>query len=266
MGWIKRYWLTLFGALPFVPALFKAAKGLVGLGGDADFIISRSQDPAWLRDMLTFLTDPPGWAIIPLILTGLGLIYWDTRRSRARPDEAPSSSARASRAAPPGPTPTRQPSRAPTAAAPLLAPAAPPPAEPDWGKLYRLQKWGDGKVSVRLRFLPDTRNQQDDAVLLVVFGYKAMAGRDQVYASTVNQETQRALHDAPNRPLIPLSSLSMTASVFERAKQPIPDYGHGPADSGFLRRVHLIRGGYYELTADGEERARTLALDLIRRA
>lgn len=85
--WFKRHWRALVGALPFVPALFKGAKGLVGLGGDADFIISRSQDPAWLRDVLNWLTDPPGWSILPLIVLGLGLIFWDAKRNRRPADD-----------------------------------------------------------------------------------------------------------------------------------------------------------------------------------
>lgn len=84
MGWIKRHWLALLSALPFAPPLFKGIKGLVGLGGDADFIISRSQEPGWVGMMLAWLTDPPGWSILPMILAGLGLIYWDAQRSVKR--------------------------------------------------------------------------------------------------------------------------------------------------------------------------------------
>lgn len=146
---------------------------------------------------------------------------------------------------------------------PGLPDAARRASEADWGKLYELHKYSDGGTVVRLRFLPDTRDQQDDTILLVVLGYKVMLGHDRVFAPGANYETQRALHDAPNSRI---SSLVKAASLVQRIAQPIPDYGDGHVDAGLLRRVGLAQGGYYELTPDGEERARMLALDLIRRA
>ena len=114
-----------------------------------------------------------------------------------------------------------------------------------------------------MRFLPDTEDQQDDAVLLIVLGYKTMEGRDRASARLVNMETQRALHEAPNSRVSPYSK---TTPLAQRIAQPIPDYGNRHVDSGLLRHVELAQGGYYELTQDGEERARTLALNLIHRA
>jgi hypothetical protein len=87
MRWIRRHWLALFGAIPLLPTLNKWLLWAIGRGGDADFIISRIADPGWVRDMISFLLDPPGWATLPLIVAGLALIYLDLRRRH--PDVAP---------------------------------------------------------------------------------------------------------------------------------------------------------------------------------
>jgi hypothetical protein len=83
MHWLRHHWLALLGAIPLIPPLFKWFGRLVGRGGDADFIISRISDPGWVGTMIGWIINPPGWAIVPLILGGLFLIWLDVRR---RPD------------------------------------------------------------------------------------------------------------------------------------------------------------------------------------
>jgi len=68
-------------ALPFIPPIIKWA---LSIGGEIDFVVSRSQDPGWIMQVIYWVIDPPGWAIFPLIIAGLSLIYWDVRR---RPSE-----------------------------------------------------------------------------------------------------------------------------------------------------------------------------------
>jgi hypothetical protein len=135
-----------------------------------------------------------------------------------------------------------------------------PTAEPDWSKLYELSDEGR---RVRLRFLPDTEEHQGDTVLLVVLGYKVMKGDEQVHVRAVTAEAMRAMHEAPNSRVTPVLK---TASLIRSLSQPLPDLGAAHVAHGLLRRVRLAEGGYYELTPAGEQRARTLALDLIQRA
>lgn len=113
-----------------------------------------------------------------------------------------------------------------------------------------------------MRFLPDTREQQRDAVLLVVLGHKVMAGRDRAFVGAVNHEAQRALHHAPNSRVLPV----LRDAAFMRSLIQRPDLGCELVEAGLLRRVGLAQGGFYELTERGEGDARMLARDLIRRA
>lgn len=91
MGRIRRHWLAVLAALPFAPPVIKWVAWGVSRGGDADFIISRIEDPGWVGDMIEFVTNPPAWSILPLILAGLGLIYPDFRRNRRSPIAATAS-------------------------------------------------------------------------------------------------------------------------------------------------------------------------------
>jgi hypothetical protein len=84
MRWIRRHWLALLGLTPLLPPLIKAVLQLIGLGGSIDFLIARYDDPAWVGRMIGFLIDPPGWSIVPMILIGLLLIWWDFRRRTSK--------------------------------------------------------------------------------------------------------------------------------------------------------------------------------------
>ena len=80
--WVKRHWLAIFGAVPLLVPLIRFAKWLVTLGGDVDFLVSRSEDPGWVGAMVNFIIDPPNWSIAPMIMAGLILIWLDGKRSR----------------------------------------------------------------------------------------------------------------------------------------------------------------------------------------
>jgi hypothetical protein len=58
----------------------RGAKWVVGLGGDIDFILSRSQEPGWVGQMINWIIDPPAGAIAPLIVLGFLLIWLDVKR------------------------------------------------------------------------------------------------------------------------------------------------------------------------------------------
>lgn len=80
--WFRRHWVALLGALTLVPPILKGLNGLLGLGGNADFIISHRQEPGWVGTMLDWLLNPPSWAIIPTIVLGLGFILWDAKKQQ----------------------------------------------------------------------------------------------------------------------------------------------------------------------------------------
>ena len=81
--WLRKHWIALFGLLPLIPASFKGVLALITWGGDIDFVVSQKQDPGWVGQMINWLIDPPGWAILPLLSLGLACIFLDSRRRLA---------------------------------------------------------------------------------------------------------------------------------------------------------------------------------------
>ncbi len=213
----------------------------------------------WLKAVVG-AAEAPQWAQWawsygpPLLLFLLGLYFFNRPEKRLKAGEGPTAA------------PAPQVARTRRAAAPAEASSAtavtsprPAPPEPDWGKLYEL---ADNGERVRLRFLPDTEDQQDDAVLLLVLGHKVTKGEGRAFVGAVHFEAKRAMHHAPNsRVPPPLRDMSFMRSVVRQA-----DLGRKHVDAGLLRRVGLSRGGFYGLTERGEEDARAIAGDLIRRA
>jgi hypothetical protein len=87
-AWLRRHWLVLAGVVPLIPAAIKGALALINIGGNIDFVVSRSQDPGWVGQMIDWIIDPSGWAILPLIALGFACIYWDFRRKLPRASTA----------------------------------------------------------------------------------------------------------------------------------------------------------------------------------
>jgi hypothetical protein len=83
LGWARRHWLALAGFLPLIPPATKGVLSLLSVGGNIDFVISRSQEPGWVGQLMNWLIDPPSWMILPLIALGLTCIYWDAKRQPA---------------------------------------------------------------------------------------------------------------------------------------------------------------------------------------
>lgn len=146
---------------------------------------------------------------------------------------------------------------APARSTPKLT-AAPSP-EPDWRKLYEIAA---DTGAVRLRFLPDTEHQECDALLLAVFGHKALKNEDRVCFGAAYAEVSRAMVEAPNSSIPPALSFMYTLNRLKRRTA----MGQRHVDAGLLRIVGLADGGALQLTAEGEVRAKQMADDLIGRA
>jgi hypothetical protein len=87
MGGILLHWRKILGGAVLI---WTVIREIIKFAGDVDFVITRSQDPGWVAVVINALLDPPGWLTIPLILVGLLLIYWDSRRTGSRPRRAKS--------------------------------------------------------------------------------------------------------------------------------------------------------------------------------
>jgi hypothetical protein len=60
--------------------LFRCGWWLTVIGG-AGLLVAAIP---WLGPALSWLADPPSWAIMPVIALGIGLIFWDFRRTSKR--------------------------------------------------------------------------------------------------------------------------------------------------------------------------------------
>jgi hypothetical protein len=136
-------------------------------------------------------------------------------------------------------------------------------APQDWERLFAV---GDDGNSIWLRFLPDTKDEKADALLLVVYANKVLLNKARVPIQAAYNAVQKSIDVAPARSYVPqtvltrwslaMSGLSALAEV---------DYAAKLLGSS-LRRVGLSQGGMFEITENGEERAARLAYDLIQRA
>jgi hypothetical protein len=72
------YWLA---ASPLI-------SNLLGKLGDADFVATTLGYPDWLRAMLGFLADPPGYVLLPMVAMVCYLLLSDQRKKSATDKEA----------------------------------------------------------------------------------------------------------------------------------------------------------------------------------
>jgi hypothetical protein len=129
----------------------------------------------------------------------------------------------------------------------------------DWEKLYEEYDTAKGK-ELRLRFLPDTDDQASDALLLICYGYKIIKNVESIRVNFVNSQVEYLLQHAQNTRESPIYRFSNAMALSQR------DFGTKCAGQGNVERIRLSQGGFYRLTSWGEEKAKNLARDLIRRA
>src|SRR5205823_6255816 len=72
------------GGIFLIPPILRGLRFVLDFGGYIDFVVAHMTQPGWLGVVIADLVDPPSGIILPLILLGLGLIYWDSRRSAVR--------------------------------------------------------------------------------------------------------------------------------------------------------------------------------------
>jgi hypothetical protein len=129
-----------------------------------------------------------------------------------------------------------------------------------WSQLYEEYDVENGK-ELRLRFLPDTDDQASDALLLICYGYKVIKKIDAIPSRFANNQIEYLLQNAPGtrQPYI----VGIVASINIGQKR---DFGQKCIIDGDIERIALSRGGKYQLTFQGENKAKALAREMIRRA
>lgn len=60
--------------------LIQATRYAIQIGGDVDFLVTRRDDPGWLKDVaITVLVAPPWWVVVLSLVIGAGLLFWAHR-------------------------------------------------------------------------------------------------------------------------------------------------------------------------------------------
>jgi hypothetical protein len=84
LAWFRRHWKAILGGIFLIPPILRGLRFFLDFGGYIDFIVAHMTEPGWLGVVIADLVDPPSGIILPLIVLGLGLIYWDSRRFAVR--------------------------------------------------------------------------------------------------------------------------------------------------------------------------------------
>lgn len=80
LAWFRRHWKAILGGIFLIPPILRGLRFVLDFGGYIDFVVAHMTEPGWLGVVIANLVDPPSGIILPLILLGLGLIYWDAHR------------------------------------------------------------------------------------------------------------------------------------------------------------------------------------------
>jgi hypothetical protein len=115
---------------------------------------------------------------------------------------------------------------------------------------------------IQLRFMPDTKNKNQDALLLVVYGYKVVGGHDEVKVSTV----ERSLRRSGGLLKTPTSLVEEMATIVLRPLLDFEEIVRSCVSDGTITKSKLAQGGYLAITEEGMLAAGRLADDLIKRA
>jgi hypothetical protein len=146
--------------------------------------------------------------------------------------------------------------------APVTVVITPSPDAPDgWENLFVI---GDDGRSIWLHFLPDTKDEKGDALLLIIYGHKVLLNRNRVNVHSAHAAVQKTVSVSPSKSYKGVNAF-LRASWFTGTILDTEDYASKHIGTSF-RRVGLSQGGMYELTEYGEREATGLAHDLIRRA
>jgi hypothetical protein len=225
----------------------------------------------WLKDISPGVTavvsqvatNPVAWFVVILSSAMASVL----RPAKVRPGEPPRQASPRQSVAP---QPSRSPSAAPrpaappaTITAPIVHPAtldkSPPPLDPNI--LYNNE---EGKV-ITLKFLPDTLDKNEDALLLIIYGYNILRQKAEVSVSSARS----ALRLSGCREKPPQASMMTLGIMGYLAPTSAPDPDDVARDyisRGYIFKGGLARGGFFALTEDGINHARSLMTDLIARA
>jgi hypothetical protein len=277
-GWLTCHWRALLGAASLLEPVWRLIKWLLHWASDFDFVISRIQNPSWVGVVINWLIkwvfDPPAWVTIPALIAGVALIFWDFRRQARRAQEynrhnsftldatatvtdpAPMPIPSTDLASLPGMSEAV--SRVQNEVARSVARMPHSQEPPNLDKLFDQDERG----FIQLRFMPDTERENEDALLLIVYGYKVLGGHEDIKASTAESSLRRSggLYKKPR------NFGEQVAGVMFRTVLDFEEIIRTCVSDGAITKYKLAQGGYLAITETGMIIAGRLADDLIKRA
>jgi hypothetical protein len=79
MGFLKRHWSAVLGAISNVPSFWHGLVWLFDWGARIDLAATKLHEYGGLASVLAFLLSPPPWLILITLPAGLLLIWWDVK-------------------------------------------------------------------------------------------------------------------------------------------------------------------------------------------
>jgi hypothetical protein len=80
VGLFTKHWRAVLGGVAILPSLCRGLVWLFDWGARVDLVITKLREHGGIAAVIEFLINPPPWFIIPAIIIGLLLIWWDTAR------------------------------------------------------------------------------------------------------------------------------------------------------------------------------------------
>jgi len=214
--------------------------------------ISQSPD---LSRVLPYWATSTNWNYVPLILLSLAGVFWlighfPQRHMQSHQTASITNTWIEPKTVPavfvPRPEIKPAPKATPIPPAPKLVTNVPDgaPSDDDLAKIYRITKNG----TLTLAFQSDRQNKNDDALFVLLYGYKCQFGIDDVPASDLS----RSLWESGCRKeLTPLERLIGAATVFFDTHIDVTQLAEPHVANGTLRKHGLSKGGFYALTDTG---------------
>lgn len=79
MGFLRRHWSFILGAISNLPSLWHTLVWLFDWGARVDFVTTKLREHGGATVILGFLLDPPPWLFLVTLPTGAALILWDLK-------------------------------------------------------------------------------------------------------------------------------------------------------------------------------------------
>jgi hypothetical protein len=133
--------------------------------------------------------------------------------------------------------------------------------EQDWvgfATLFELQKWEQYGV-LRLRFKPDSRWPEADALLLLLYGYKSIYGQDEIRANILEEGLARSGFRYAER-------IPFVGTIIGYSRLNVDDVTREMDERWISKKLALSAGGFYKLFPLGYNKAERMFRDLVARA